>query len=183
MIPKKLLKEIVDLLQTQDKKEIKFADFMEDFLDGRCVPTLSTDVISAFHKLAAYTFNDVDTDMTWLEWFIYECDYGESPKSAFIGKQEYIIDSFDAFYDFLLVWDDHIFNDFEQYMHHGKNMWVNSNLKGKHKKHCLCWSCSKFFPGDSDKNCSIAQRLFEININDNIVTPVWECENFKRKTF
>lgn len=32
----------------------------------------------------------------------------------------------------------------EKYIHHGKEVFVDSELKGKHKQHCLCWKCGKF---------------------------------------
>ena len=62
-----------------------------------------------------------------------------------------------------------------KYEHHGKEVWVSSNLKGHHKKCCLCWSCDNFIPNDREKNCKIANLLFSACQAFNIVTPVWEC--------
>lgn len=55
-------------------------------------------------------------------------------------------------------------------------------LKGKHKEHCLCHSdCRKFKPNTSE-NCPIAQATFENCAKFNIVTPMYECPEYKGKT-
>ena len=65
-----------------------------------------------------------------------------------------------------------------KYNHHGKEVMVREDLKGKHREHCLCWKCAFFNPEDRKVNCPIANALFGMNIMYNIVTPVWECEKF-----
>lgn len=70
---------------------------------------------------------------------------------------------------------------YEQYEHHGKQVWVRSDLKGKHRKHCLCMVCKKINIVDRDKNCPIAQILFNNAVKFNLVTPVWECPEFESK--
>lgn len=70
---------------------------------------------------------------------------------------------------------------FEQYEHHGEVVWVGSELKGKHRDHCLCFSCEKFLPGD-ENNCPKAQKLFNLCVEENMVTPVYECPEFEAKT-
>ncbi len=62
----------------------------------------------------------------------------------------------------------------EQYVHHGHYVYVMSELKGKHREHCLCSQCAAFKPNTLD-NCKIAQSLFEICVRENLVTPVYEC--------
>jgi hypothetical protein len=69
---------------------------------------------------------------------------------------------------------------FEQYEHHGKDVWVRSDLKGKHNEYCLCSQCTNFKPG-TDYNCEIAELLFRINILAKITTPVWECKEFRQR--
>lgn len=69
---------------------------------------------------------------------------------------------------------------FEQYEHHGKTVWVRSNLKGAHRVHCLCYSCEGFLPGNS-LNCMLAQTLYQLCVDFNVVTPVWECPQFMEK--
>ena len=67
---------------------------------------------------------------------------------------------------------------FEKYKHHGKvYVWVRSDLKGEHRNHCLCFDCSRFHPG-SEGNCPVAQRLFYFCVENDVVTPVWECPKF-----
>lgn len=68
---------------------------------------------------------------------------------------------------------------YEQYNHHGKEVWVKSDLKGKHREHCLCWTCNHFEPDIRVKNCKIAEVLFGVCIEYNIVTPVWECPGYE----
>lgn len=68
-----------------------------------------------------------------------------------------------------------------KYKHHGKEVSVREDLKGKHREYCLCWKCAKFFPDDKKKSCPIANRLFELDIDNIVTTPVWECADFKEK--
>ena len=69
----------------------------------------------------------------------------------------------------------------EKYKHHDIDVFVDSRLKGKHRKHCLCYNCKKFIPDDVWKNCSIAAELFEVCIENGLVTPVYECPEFEDK--
>lgn len=71
--------------------------------------------------------------------------------------------------------------NFEQYDHHDATVWVNSDLKGKHRGHCLCFSCDRFKPG-SDDNCYIAKRIYANCVEFNLVTPVYECPEFSAAT-
>ena len=66
----------------------------------------------------------------------------------------------------------------EQYEHHGATVSVQSELKGKHREHCLCYQgCAKFKPGTAD-NCHIAKALYANCVALNVVTPVWECPEY-----
>jgi hypothetical protein len=69
------------------------------------------------------------------------------------------------------------------YDHHGNMVTVDSKLKGLHRQYCLCYDCEKFNPEDRDKNCPIANELFEFCKKHGVVTPVWECKSsdFKEK--
>jgi len=70
---------------------------------------------------------------------------------------------------------------FIQYQHHGTQVWVREDLKGKHREHCLCWSpCALFKPDDPD-NCPIAQANYEFCVKHNVTLPVWECPVFEEK--
>ncbi len=70
---------------------------------------------------------------------------------------------------------------FEKYPHHGRNVWVNPKLKGKHREHCLCFSCIKFNPGAPENNCPIANLNYAVCLAHNLVTPVYECPEFIEK--
>jgi len=69
----------------------------------------------------------------------------------------------------------------EEYEHHGNNVKVRSDLKGKHRSYCLCWICNKFKPEDRENNCPIANDTYENCIKNKLVTPVWECPEFEEK--
>ena len=68
----------------------------------------------------------------------------------------------------------------EKYEHHGKEVSVKTELKGKHRDHCLCYGCDKFKP-DTEDNCEIANAVFENCTDFHIVSPVWECPKFQEK--
>jgi hypothetical protein len=66
-----------------------------------------------------------------------------------------------------------------QYEHHGTTVSVISDLKGKHREHCLCFSnCEKFKPG-TKKNCKIAQAVFDNCVAFGITTPMYECPEYR----
>ena len=64
-----------------------------------------------------------------------------------------------------------------QYEHHGNRVWVQHDLKGLHRLHCLCYSCSHFKPGDVD-HCKIAAKLYAVCVEHSLVTPVYECPEY-----
>ena len=67
---------------------------------------------------------------------------------------------------------------FVQYGHHGVQVWVREDLKGKHLDHCLCWSCSKFDLSDQDASCNIANALEALCECFALQAPVYECPQF-----
>jgi len=70
----------------------------------------------------------------------------------------------------------------EKYIHHGVEVLVRKDLKGRHAEHCLCWyPCARFKPNETD-NCSIAQALFEFDKAHQVTTPIWECAVFEETT-
>lgn len=69
----------------------------------------------------------------------------------------------------------------ERYLHHGCDVAVVSEVKGKHREHCLCFlNCRWFKPGQVD-NCQIAQMLYENAVKNSMVTPVYECRKYEEK--
>ena len=69
---------------------------------------------------------------------------------------------------------------FEQYKHHDTKVWTFAATKGKHREFCLCYSCKLFKPNDR-YNCAIAQEVFELCVDQNLVTPVLECPWFEEE--
>ena len=82
------------------------------------------------------------------------------------------------------------------YEHHGKQVCVREDLKGKHVDYCLCWTCRWFCPSQIDwrvrlaawcmkamrrilfggkRPCGIARVLFAFCVAFDAVTPMWEC--------
>jgi hypothetical protein len=66
----------------------------------------------------------------------------------------------------------------EKYTHHGAEVFVDSELKGQHRAHCLCYRCANFHPGKTE-NCAIAQKLYQICVDFDLVTPVYECPAYR----
>jgi len=71
----------------------------------------------------------------------------------------------------------------ERYEHHGVTVWVYSDLRGKHRRHCLCFDCQSFYPDVPDMNCKIAEALFRFDRLNGLVTPVYECPEFIKSEF
>lgn len=69
---------------------------------------------------------------------------------------------------------------FMNYEHHGRMVCVRSELKGKHRDHCLCFSCQRFKP-DTKENCRIAKEVYALCVREDLVLPVWECPLFEEK--
>lgn len=68
--------------------------------------------------------------------------------------------------------------EYECYTHHGVNVIVRVDLKGKHREYCLCYACQLFTPEDRERNCKIASLLYAVDVALGVTTPVWECPKF-----
>ena len=66
------------------------------------------------------------------------------------------------------------------YDHHGVAVWVREDLKGKHREHCLCFSCKRLNIADRDANCPKANRLYQLCVDEGMTTLVFECPDFDR---
>ena len=73
---------------------------------------------------------------------------------------------------------DQTMPEYERYTHHGHEVVVRSDLKGRHQDHCLCWQCARFNPGPPETNCPTANLLYGVCIAQGITAPVWECGAF-----
>lgn len=70
----------------------------------------------------------------------------------------------------------------EYYKHHGeKSVAVFSEVKGKHREHCLCYECEKMKKGGAEGQCEIAQAVYDNCVKYDLVSPVYECPEFKEK--
>ena len=79
---------------------------------------------------------------------------------------------FEAYYEPFIL-------SYERYEHHGKDVAVRSDLKGKHREFCLCFVCDKFkLTGDRRDNCGIANLLYGFDRLHSVTTPMWECPIF-----
>ena len=59
---------------------------------------------------------------------------------------------------------------------------VKKKLKGRHKNSFLCFApCELFEPWEGGNNCPIASEVYANCVKFNIVTPVWECPDFRPK--
>ncbi|MFA5723156.1 MAG: hypothetical protein WC979_02775 [Candidatus Pacearchaeota archaeon] len=109
MISKKDFDYIINAVKEQHELENKFTEFMQTYIDGNMASTLSVQLNLAFQRLWAITVEHCDTpeecESNWLEWFMYDCQFGETPMEATIDNKEYLADSTDAFYEILCAWD------------------------------------------------------------------------------
>lgn len=64
------------------------------------------------------------------------------------------------------------------YVHHDCLNAVATELKGKHREHCLCYQCGLFKPDDRAKNCTLANLVYAICEETGMVLPVWECPSY-----
>ncbi len=69
--------------------------------------------------------------------------------------------------------------DYKKYKHHGKQVFVREDLKGRHREHCLCFRCKRFNQFEPLENCHIANLVYATCVKYNLVLPVWECPDFK----
>lgn len=66
------------------------------------------------------------------------------------------------------------------YLHYGKYVYVDEDLKGRHRAHCLCFRCAKFHP-DTPINCDFAEQNYRTCKINGMAMPVWECPEFEQK--
>jgi hypothetical protein len=67
----------------------------------------------------------------------------------------------------------------EVYEHHGVDVVVNSDMKGKHREICLCYQCGRF-RHEGKPQCVIASAVYGNCVRFNLVTPVLECPAFEQ---
>ena len=72
---------------------------------------------------------------------------------------------------------------YELYEHHGTEVTVREDLKGRHREFCLCHSCNiaNLYDEQKGKKCPIANKVFALCKSHHLVLPVWECQMFEEK--
>ena len=94
----------------------------------------------------------------------------------FLGLEAKVTEIYDDRYELDIdkgsyYWGDEMLEDyveFVKYEHHGTEVSVRENLKGLHRDHCLCHSCSKFI--DSSDKCKIAEATYKNCVEFGITT-------------
>ncbi len=67
----------------------------------------------------------------------------------------------------------------ERYVHHGRDVAVIRDFKGRHREMCLCFRGCDFFKPDHPDNCGIAKANYELCQRHGLVAPVMECPRFR----
>lgn len=64
-----------------------------------------------------------------------------------------------------------------RYQHHNWSVAVDEDLKGTHRKHCLCFRCGRFAPNQAH-NCPTEQALYRLCEQYGLTTSVFECPTY-----
>lgn len=108
MIEKENFVFVLSQIEKQIEKERKLVNFLsEGYIDGYPVSTFSEPLIETTIKLLSIFFEDdafKNKSNTWIEWFVYDDDFGRRGLTAFIDKKEYKFSNAEEFYDFLILW-------------------------------------------------------------------------------
>jgi hypothetical protein len=67
----------------------------------------------------------------------------------------------------------------ERYVHHGREVAVISEVKGRHRDFCLCFNGCDFFKPNTPENCEIAKMNFAVCKTHGLVAPVMECPKYR----
>ena len=104
MIKLTTFKKAIEAIKKQQEKELKFCKALEDIIDGRFVPEISTDILHALIECLEDVMGDViDEHGGWISWWIYEKDFGKEKKMTAHYKNGRLIklDTIEDLYIFL----------------------------------------------------------------------------------
>jgi hypothetical protein len=73
---------------------------------------------------------------------------------------------------------EEVVSEYTVYEHHGVMMHTRHAMKGLHRDNCLCYECERFAPNTLN-NCMKSQAIYENCVAFDVVTPVWECADFR----
>lgn len=101
MITKKVFVQTIEAMIKQEDKDREFATFMEKYLDGNFVPMMNEHLHSALVNVLNSVFDDT---CKWIEWWIYEKDFGrnDSLKATYKNGREIKLNTAEQLYDFLV---------------------------------------------------------------------------------
>lgn len=105
--------KFLDLLKENRDKHTKLTEALEEF-SGDCIyiPDMSPEVEAAIDILWEEVFQDTSFDgCNWLEWHMFENDFGKEEKSAYMDDVEYKITSNEDMADFLIERQEYCEND------------------------------------------------------------------------
>ena len=109
MISKENFIFVLSQIEKQENKDRNFTKFLQDgnYIDGHIVSTFSEPLLDTTLKLLSLFFEeDVfnKKNDTWIEWFVYENDFGKQKMSCFIDNVKYKITNAEEMYNFLILW-------------------------------------------------------------------------------
>lgn len=62
--------------------------------------------------------------------------------------------------------------------HYGAQVWTNPFTDTIRPHECLCLHCERLVKGDKAKNCSIAQQVYELAVQNNCAMIMSRCQQF-----
>jgi len=100
MIKLTTFKKAIESIKKQREKELKFCKALEDIMDGNFVPEMSIDILEALLSCLKDIFNDRED---WVDWWIYEKDFGKDKKltARYKNGKEIKLDTVEDLYVFL----------------------------------------------------------------------------------
>lgn len=72
-----------------------------------------------------------------------------------------------------------VMNKVELQEHYGAKVWTNTFTDNIRRQECLCLFCKKIVKGDREKNCPIAQRIFDLSVKHDIAAMMTRCKEFE----
>lgn len=92
----------MDALQSQHEQEMKFGKALEDFFDGHIVFKLNGNIYERIATALESEFRRDDLE-GWLNWWMWECDFGRNQPLASWDEDDYVLKTAGELYDFLIL--------------------------------------------------------------------------------
>jgi hypothetical protein len=110
MIKKEYFILVLSQIEKQLNKDRKLVKFLTDnnYIDGNPASSFSEPLLDITIKLLSLYFEDDAFNSkysdTWIDWFIFDNDFGKRKLPCYMNKKEYIISNADEMYNFLILW-------------------------------------------------------------------------------